>query len=390
MRDRCTPGQVEGIGDARDGGLASRHDSSGQDDEVRRTVASACEDADQTLSDAEQRLADRDQAASDSDHLSARADQDASDRDQATADREEANGPTTPVQTEAYARSRAERLQTTADRISAEAIRLQAVLDREGTARERDRQADERDRVAEERDRAELAAERARLEACGASDAALAALAAAHARAAEYRERAAADRARAAADRAAAARDRAVARAALRHAYHDGLTGALRREVGDLVLQHELDRALRADGRLSVAFIDVDGLKQVNDQRGHAAGDALLTAVVSIMRRRLRSFDPIVRYGGDEFVCALAGTGEADTHRRFEDIKTAIAREHPGASISVGIAQLRPAETLADVLARGDAALYAARRQRQAPTRQAETNGAAFTVDAREGRPDLR
>jgi len=80
-------------------------------------------------------------------------------------------------------------------------------------------------------------------------------------------------------------------------------TGDARRVFIDV--SHEIDRARRSDGRFVVAFADVDRLKIVNDQEGHAAGDRVLQAVVSAIRTRLRSFDPIIRYGGDEFVCAV-------------------------------------------------------------------------------------
>ena len=128
------------------------------------------------------------------------------------------------------------------------------------------------------------------------------------AEAAADRARAAADRARAAIDRENAARERARLEAELHQAHLDGLTGAYRREMGHMALTHEIDRARRSDGRFVLAFVDVDGLKDLNDRDGHAAGDRALQTVVRSIRTRLRSFDPIVRYGGDEFVCGLGGT----------------------------------------------------------------------------------
>ncbi|MDX6648201.1 MAG: hypothetical protein QOJ97_152, partial [Solirubrobacteraceae bacterium] len=104
------------------------------------------------------------------------------------------------------------------------------------------------------------------------------------------------------------------------------------------------------------------GLKAINDREGHSAGDVLLVAVVSTMRAKLRSFDPVVRYGGDEFVCAMSGTDAADVTERFCEVAEALAREHE-AAISVGVAELRPGDTLADLVTRGDAALYEAKRR---------------------------
>ena len=182
--------------------------------------------------------------------------------------------------------------------------------------------------------------------------------------AAAVRARAAADREKAAADRAAAAHDREQAQAELRRAQFDQLTGAFGRELGIVALERELNRARHGDGRLVLAFVDVDGLKERNDREGHAAGDALLRGVVGAIQTHLRSYDPIVRVGGDEFVCALAGTGLMEAGRRFREIRATIEETEPDASISVGFAVLRPDETLEDVTARGDKELYEAKHAR--------------------------
>ena len=132
-----------------------------------------------------------------------------------------------------------------------------------------------------------------------------------------------------------------------------------------LALGHEVDRARRGDGRLVCAFVDVDDLKRVNDREGHAAGDRVLQALVSIMRTNLRSFDPIVRYGGDEFVCALGAADVADAERRFALINRSL-HAAVGTGISVGLAALAGGETFDDVLARADAALLAIKQERGA------------------------
>jgi GGDEF domain-containing protein len=116
----------------------------------------------------------------------------------------------------------------------------------------------------------------------------------------------------------------------------DDLTGAFRREMGRLVLNHEIDRARRGDGRFVIVFADVDGLKRVNDRDGHAAGDHVLETVVWTVRSNLRSFDPIVRYGGDEFVCGLGGVDHDVVARRFEVIDRSVQSD-VGVGISVGL-----------------------------------------------------
>ena len=174
--------------------------------------------------------------------------------------------------------------------------------------------------------------------------------------AAADRVRAAADRDRAARDREHAAQERARLEAELQSAHLDDLTGAYRREMGRLALSHEIDRARRSDGRFVVAFVDVDRLKVINDRDGHAAGDRVLQTVVEAIRMRLRSFDPIIRYGGDEFVCGLGGTDLMEAEHRFNSIGAAIeADAHVG--ISVGLAALAAGDTADQLTERADVAM---------------------------------
>jgi len=316
---------------------------------------------DQTLSDSDQTLADNDQARSDSDQANADQDQQASDLDQAAADREQALPEA--GNRDRYRTARAARRQATDQRLAAATQRARTTADRLGAAHLRDLTARKRDKAAADRDAAAVA-----LDAAGAAKSAEERLAALRARADHDRTRAAADRSAAAADRAASAEVRARAAIELRHAYHDDLTGALRREMGEVALQHEVDRARRGDGRLVLAFVDVDKLKALNDREGHNAGDELLKTVVSAMRTRLRSFDPVVRYGGDEFICALAGANPTEATARFEDIQEELAREHDDAGISVGVVELTGDESLDELITRGDAALYEAKgRARKTP-----------------------
>jgi diguanylate cyclase (GGDEF)-like protein len=126
--------------------------------------------------------------------------------------------------------------------------------------------------------------------------------------------------------------------------------------MGRLALSNEIDRARRSDGRFVLAFVDVDRFKMVNDREGHAAGDRVLQAVVTAMRSRLRSFDPIIRYGGDEFVCGLSGTSLPEAERRFELIELAVATE-ARVGISVGLAALAVDDTVDRLIERADAAM---------------------------------
>jgi diguanylate cyclase (GGDEF)-like protein len=194
-------------------------------------------------------------------------------------------------------------------------------------------------------------------------------------RAARDRERAAIDRERAADDRALAAADRELAAAeriealqiratsadVLERAATDELTGARTRLFGLDEAAREIVRARRTGGRLLLAFVDVDGLKQLNDTRGHQAGDALLRGVGNALRVNLRPYDVIVRYGGDEFLCAMAEIELAEARARFARIAltlTAIDIDH---SISFGLAQSRTGESLTTLIARADADLLRSR-----------------------------
>jgi diguanylate cyclase (GGDEF)-like protein len=239
-------------------------------------------------------------------------------------------------------------------------------------ALERDREADARDAAAEARDAlaAELDRQIDELQRSAGADTGLALLvraandrklaAASRARAAAAREAAARDRALARRDREQAAADRLAAEVALTEEGFDDLTGALRRGVGLAALGREVERTQRTGTSLVVAFVDVDGLKAVNDGRGHPAGDELLRGVVESIQSALRPYDVVMRYGGDEFVCSLAGQGLEGAQERFADIATEISR-CDGATITVGLVERQPGETRDELIARADQAMIGQR-----------------------------
>ncbi len=302
-----------------------------------------------------------DRAASERDQDLSNADQRASDHDQVAADRVLAAGaPGDYALQRSHDVSSSERNASTASRAASSVLRAQNATVRLDQADRRDEESRERDLAADARDREAEALDRtaARFQAVGpAADA--------RARAATDRAQAAADRQRAAKDRDQAAVDRRQVRGALAEAHLDELTGTYRRGLGILALQREINRARHSTGQLVLAFVDVDGLKQVNDREGHAAGDALLIDVAATIRSFLRSYDPIVRYGGDEFICAFSDFGLEEVHVRFEQIQAALEKKRKGCSISFGLAQLKTDETLDQLTARGDAALYDARRSKR-------------------------
>jgi GGDEF domain-containing protein len=164
--------------------------------------------------------------------------------------------------------------------------------DRDRSAERRDRTAEARDRRAESRDRRADAREQAAdgLDVVAASD---------RVRASRDRRASTSDRAQATADRKAGAKDRAMSASDRAVASIDELTGAHRRAAGVVELEREVARASRTKRPFVLAFIDVDDLKAINDSHGHAAGDRLLRQIGESLRAHLRSYDLLVRYGGD-------------------------------------------------------------------------------------------
>jgi diguanylate cyclase (GGDEF)-like protein len=142
----------------------------------------------------------------------------------------------------------------------------------------------------------------------------------------------------------------------------DDVTGALTRSHGLAAMEQELVRSRRGNGRLVVGFVDVDGLKEVNDAEGHAAGDRLLRAVVDTLKGSLRSYDLVVRFGGDEFVYTVSGVRRSAAMARFEKMAAVLAESTGGRSVSVGLAELGPHDTVASVIHQADADLYLRRR----------------------------
>ena len=358
-------------------------DGSERGDSLRRLAALSEEqqraDRDQTGAGADQTAADSDQTASDADRDLSDRDRLASERDQAAADREQAASDeefrSHPIEAlrSAHDAGSAARKEGARRRTETELARSLVAEDRARLAAKRDETARQRDLTAEARDADadRFDQESEQLERKMASRGTALRTALAHARhiraqAARNRARAADDRTRAARDRERAAEERSEALAALRRAHLDDLTGALRRAPGELALQAEIDRARRGDGRLVLAFADVDSLKEINNRDGHFAGDQVLQDVVAGIRSKIRSYEPVVRYGGDEFLCAISEVDMDQVEKRFNELSASLAGRQDGGTVSVGLAELRPEDSLPDLIERADAALLDARRRRPA------------------------
>lgn len=147
----------------------------------------------------------------------------------------------------------------------------------------------------------------------------------------------------------------------LEAAYHDGLTGTWLRQAGLRLLEQELDRAARTDSPLSIAFVDLDGLKTLNDTAGHAAGDAALVSVARALLAGLRGYDHVVRWGGDEFLCILPAVTRDAAVGRMVDVRQALLAAPARYSISLGVVERHAGEAADALVARADEALYRAR-----------------------------
>ncbi|MCL4352531.1 MAG: GGDEF domain-containing protein [Firmicutes bacterium] len=114
-----------------------------------------------------------------------------------------------------------------------------------------------------------------------------------------------------------------------------------------------------------VLFVDADFLKQVNDQQGHAAGDAYLEGIVTVLNHSLRQEDRIVRWGGDEFVlCTLSCTFLPALHDLRQRILTALDQHH--LSCSIGIALKQPQHSWDSVIAEADKNMYTMKQRHHA------------------------
>ncbi|MGI8658635.1 MAG: diguanylate cyclase [Candidatus Limnocylindria bacterium] len=150
----------------------------------------------------------------------------------------------------------------------------------------------------------------------------------------------------------------------------DRLTGIPNRETLLSVLGAEVERAVRHSKPLSVAFIDIDRFKPINDTYGHNSGDAVLRQVSRLLADGVRVSDTFGRYGGEEFMLILPETLPDDAVRLAEELRTLVQLEplrlpEDGTvkiTISLGISGGRGAELQADKLVdRADAAMYAAK-----------------------------
>lgn len=161
-------------------------------------------------------------------------------------------------------------------------------------------------------------------------------------------------------------RDNNVAEA-LTHS--DALTGLLNRRGWDEIVADAQERLDAFGDPVAVAFLDLDGLKMVNDTEGHAAGDVLLKRTAQVLQGASSAGCHVARYGGDEFVILANGVGPAQVEDHFEVFAHAL--EQAGVQVSLGFCAAEPGHVpVVQAIERADKMMYARKRNRRKDARR--------------------
>ncbi len=146
----------------------------------------------------------------------------------------------------------------------------------------------------------------------------------------------------------------------------DPLTGVFNRRHMERCVGDAIERQRRSSAPASLLLIDVDDFKRINDQFGHAMGDSVLKGIVALVGKRSRKLDLLFRIGGEEFMLLLPDTQEAAAAVVAEQLRASIA-ESPlldglRLTVSLGVSELQPGDSLDSWMKHADDALYAAKK----------------------------
>jgi diguanylate cyclase (GGDEF)-like protein len=148
----------------------------------------------------------------------------------------------------------------------------------------------------------------------------------------------------------------------------DALTGVFGRRAFQERLGHDLELARRHGGSLTVAFVDLDDFKGLNDSRGHLVGDQALRVVANVLQAVTRRADTVARLGGDEFALAFPDTDSAGARqvaaKLTNDLPEALAAVAPGLTCSIGVVTFREdMPVMEEAIRAADALMYQAKRE---------------------------
>jgi diguanylate cyclase (GGDEF)-like protein len=168
----------------------------------------------------------------------------------------------------------------------------------------------------------------------------------------------------------------------------DELTGLQNRRAFTLFAEQELARARRSGSTPVLVFADLDGLKQINDANGHAAGDIALKLVANALRSIFRETDIVARWSGDEFVALMVDGSEEASQLIAARLDAAVAAQTQprlpfAVTASVGASRLDPGLPLRDAMERADAELYAQKKR----NRRSKIRATPMGVDAVKAEP---
>lgn len=164
-----------------------------------------------------------------------------------------------------------------------------------------------------------------------------------------------------------------VARESMRHAAtHDSLTGLVNRAEIMRLLQLELERGRREKKPVTVVLADIDHFKQVNDTLGHLYGDEALKEIARRLRSKMRVYDSVGRYGGEEFLLVMSGCDLENARQRAEELRQFVAGKPLATplaqrivTVSMGVATWNGTEpaNMESLLGQADRGLYAAKER---------------------------
>jgi diguanylate cyclase len=151
--------------------------------------------------------------------------------------------------------------------------------------------------------------------------------------------------------------------------HEDQLTGALNRRGMDEAMDREITRADRQQTPVSLALLDIDNFKQLNDTLGHQAGDQALVHLTNVIKEALRPTDAVARYGGEEFIIIMSETALEEAMATVTRLQRELTKkfflhnnERKLITFSAGVALRTVNETAGDVIARADKAMYQAKK----------------------------